>query len=102
MRKPLLLAFALVAMPALAFDQAQVMQPAALSNVQSVHVVPVALALPATTRRVGARGDEPRPVAARDAEAKAAELTTALRRGSPRTSRSSMPRAPACSSSKPP
>jgi hypothetical protein len=81
MRKPLLLAFALVAMPALAFDQAQVMQPAALSNVQSVHVVPVALALPATTRRVGARSDEPRPVAARDAEAKAAELTTALRRG---------------------
>ena len=57
------------------------MQPAALSNVQSVHVAPVAVELPAATRRAGARGDEPRPVAARDAEAKAAELTAALRRG---------------------
>lgn len=81
MRKPLLLAVAMIAMPALAFDQAQVMQPAALSNVQSVHVAPVALELPAAARRAGARGDEPRPVAARDAEAKAAELTAALRRG---------------------
>lgn len=80
MRKPLLLALALIAMPALAFDQAQVMQPAALSNVQSVHIAPVALELPAATRRVGTRGDEPRPVTARDAETKAADLTAALRR----------------------
>ena len=51
MRKPLLLTLALITLPTLAFDQAQVMQPAALSNVQSVHVAPVALELPATTRR---------------------------------------------------
>jgi hypothetical protein len=80
MRKPLLLALALVAMPALAFDQAQVMQPAALSNVQSVHIAPVTLELPTAARRVGTRGDEPRPVTARDAETKAADLTAALRR----------------------
>ncbi|GAB3731195.1 hypothetical protein GCM10028794_07220 [Silanimonas algicola] len=80
MRKPLLVALVLIATPALAFDQAQVMQPAALSNVQSVHIAPVAVELPAA-RRAGARGDEPRPVAPRDAEAKAADLTAALRRG---------------------
>jgi hypothetical protein len=80
MRKPLLLALALIAMPALAFDQAQVMQPAALSNVQSVHIAPVALELPAAARRGDRRGDAPRPVAARDAETKAADLTAALRR----------------------
>ena len=80
MRKPLLLALALIAMPALAFDQAQVMQPAALSNVRSVHVAPVALELPAATRRGDRRADAPRPVAARDAETKAADLTAALRR----------------------
>jgi len=81
MRKPLLLALALIAMPALAFDQAQVMQPAALANVRSVHIAPVVVDLPAADRRAGARGDAPRPVAPRDAEAKAADLTTALRRG---------------------
>ena len=75
MRKPLLLAVALIAMPALAFDQAQVMQPAALANVRSVHIAPVTVELPAATRRAGARGDAPRPVAPRDAEAKAADLT---------------------------
>jgi len=80
MRNPLLLAVALVAMPALAFDQAQVMQPAALSNVQSVHIAPVAIELPAASRRASTRGGEPRPVAPRDAEAKAADLTAALRR----------------------
>jgi hypothetical protein len=80
MRKPLLLALALIAIPALAFDQAQVMQPAALSNVQSVHIAPVALELPAATRRGDRRGDAPRPVAASDAETKAGDLTAALRR----------------------
>lgn len=81
MRKPLLLSLALFALPALAFDQAQVMQPAALSNVQSVYVAPVAVELPAAARRFDRRGDAPRPVAPRDAETKAADLTTALRRG---------------------
>lgn len=81
MRKPLLLALAQIAMPALAFDQAQVMQPAAMADVRSVHIVPVAVELPAaTTRRGDRRGDAPRPVAARDAETKAADLTAALRR----------------------
>jgi hypothetical protein len=81
MRKPLLLALALIALPSLAFDQAQVMQPAALADVRSVHIVPVAVELPAAARRGDRRGDAPRPVAVRDAEAKAAELTAALRRG---------------------
>jgi len=81
MRKPLLLALALIALPSLAFDQAQVMQPAALADVRSVHIVPVAVELPAAARRGDRRGDAPRPVTVRDAEAKAAELTAALRRG---------------------
>lgn len=81
MRKPLLLALALIALPALAFDKAQVMQPAALSNVRSVYVAPVALELPAAERRNDRRADAPRPVTARDAETRAAELTAALRRG---------------------
>jgi len=80
MRKPLLIALALLATPALAFDQAQVMQPAALANVQSVHIAPVTLELPAAARRGDRHGDAPRPVASRDAEAKAADLTAALRR----------------------
>ena len=81
MRKPLLLALALVAMPTLAFEQAQVMQPAALANVRDLHVLPVALELPAAARRYERSSDAPRPVAPRDAEAKAADLTAALRRG---------------------
>jgi hypothetical protein len=81
MRTPLLLSLALFALPALAFDQAQVMQPAALSNVQSVYVAPVGLELPAGARRGDRRTDAPRPVATKDAEAKAADLTAALRRG---------------------
>ena len=81
MRKPLLLSLAMIALPAFGFDQAQVMQPAALSNVQAIHVAAVALELPAPTRRSDRRGDAPRPVTPRDAEAKAADLTAALRRG---------------------
>ena len=76
-----LLSLAFLAGPALAFDQAQVMQPGALTDVRSVYVAPVALELPAPARRHDRRGDGPRPVAVRDAEAKAADLTSALRQG---------------------
>jgi hypothetical protein len=81
MRKTLVLSLALFALPALAFDQAQVMQPAALANVQSIYVAPVTLELPAGARRNDRRPDAPRPVSVSDAEAKAADLTAALRRG---------------------
>lgn len=72
---------AVAAMPALAFDQAQVLQPAALADVQRVYIAPTALDLPQPERRIDPRREQPRPVAARDAEAKAADLTAALRRG---------------------
>jgi hypothetical protein len=81
MRTPLLVSLAVFALPALAFDQAQVMQPGALANVQSVYVAPVVLELPAGARRGDRRPHAPRPVSERDAETKAADLTAALRRG---------------------
>lgn len=81
MRTTGLLSLALIALPALAFDQAQVMQPAALANVQSVYVAPVVLELPAPARRFDTRGDGVRPVTPRDAEAKAEDFAVALRRG---------------------
>lgn len=81
MRKTVLLPLALIALPALAFDQAQVMQPAALANVQSVHVAPVKVELPAPAGRFDTRGAGPRPVTPRDAQAKADDLAAALRRG---------------------
>jgi hypothetical protein len=81
MRTTWLLPLALIATPALSFDQAQVLQPAALADVKSVYVAPVALELPAPARRFDAGGAAPRPVAPRDAETKAADLEAALRRG---------------------
>lgn len=78
---PGLLALALVALPALAFDEVQVMRPGALTGIQGVYVAPAAVELPAPARRGDRRSGSPRPVTPRDGETKAADLTTALRRG---------------------
>lgn len=76
-----LLGLALLASPAFAFDETQVLQPAALAGVQSVYIAPTALALPPPPARHDTRGSRTRPVTNSDAEAKAADLTTTLRRG---------------------
>mgnify|MGYP002777080685 CR=1 FL=1 len=80
-RRTALVLAAALALPAAAFDQTQVLQPAALADVQRVHVAPAVTDLPAPQRRFDPRRQQPRPVEARDAEAKAADFTAALRRG---------------------
>jgi hypothetical protein len=70
----------LAALPALAFQQVEVKAPGALAGVQQVHVAPAAVELP-EAKRFDRRGDSPRPVLERDAEARAADLVAALRRG---------------------
>ena len=81
MRALWILPLTLLAMPALGFDKASVAQPSALSGVTSVYVAPAALALPEPSSRFDRRGDQPRGVTPSDAQAKADELTAALRRG---------------------
>ncbi len=82
MRTTWLLPLALIAAPALAFDEAQVLQPGALSGLQAVFVTPTTLALPEPTGRwERQRGFGSRPITTRDAQARADDLTTALRRG---------------------
>jgi hypothetical protein len=76
-----MLPLTLLAMPALSFDKASVAQSGALSGVTSVYVAPAALALPEPSSRFDRRGDQPRAVTDSDAQAKAEELTAALRRG---------------------
>lgn len=70
----------LAALPASAFQQVEVRLPAALAQVQQVYIAPATLELP-EARRFDRRGDGPRPVLERDAEARAADLVAALRRG---------------------
>lgn len=82
MRFAALLGLAFLASPAFAFDETQVLQPAALTGVQAVFVAPANLALPeAAGRWERQRGHGMRAVSPHDAQAKANDLTTALRRG---------------------
>lgn len=82
MRHATLLGLALVALPALAFDETQVLRPDALAGVQAVYVAPVALDLPAPASRFERqRGEGERAILPRDAQAKADDLAAALRRG---------------------
>lgn len=82
MRIAALLSLTLIATPALAFDETQLLQPGALAGVQQVYVAPTALALPEPAGRFERRrGHGERPVTAKDAQAKADDLTAALRRG---------------------
>lgn len=64
-----------------AFDEAVVRNPAALTNVQSVFVAPVVLALPEAANRFDRRSGQPRAVSPRDAETKATDLAALLKRG---------------------
>lgn len=82
MRIVALLGLALIATPALAFDEKQVLQPTALTGVQAVYVAPTVIALPEPAGRFERRrGHGERPLNAKDAQAKADDLTAALRRG---------------------
>lgn len=83
MRFPAVIALALAfsAGSAQGFDKAAVPQPAALAGVEAVYVAPVALDLPEAGNRYDRRGDKPRAVLPRDAEAQAERLHAALRRG---------------------
>jgi hypothetical protein len=80
-RRTALALAAAIALPAAAFDQTQVLQPAALADVQRVHVAPTVVELPAVERRLDPRRQQPRPVDARDAASRAEALTDTLRRG---------------------
>lgn len=81
MRIPVLLSFALAALPALAFDTARVTQPAALAGVKQVYIAPATLDLPAAPSRLARAGEGPREVTPRDAQSKADDLTARLREG---------------------